>query len=132
VENHHAHDRANTPFTDPAVRRLALRLIPATIHDLAAVMSADSRGRPPLPSHETDTRIAQLVGRAVSLEYEKRAPRPILQGRHLIALGHPPGPKFKPVLDLAFEAQLDGAFSNEEGALSWLRTRLQETHGDLR
>jgi tRNA nucleotidyltransferase (CCA-adding enzyme) len=132
VENHHAHDRANTPFGDSAVRRLALRLVPATIHDLAAVMRADSRGRPPLPSAETDARIDELVSRATSLEFEKRAPRPILQGRHLIALGHKPGPTFKPVLDQAFEAQLDGAFADEAGAIAWLRTRLQETAGDLR
>lgn len=132
VENHHAHDRANTPFSDAAVRRLALRLVPATIRDLAAVMRADSRGRPPLPSTETDQRIEELVARATSLEFEKRAPRPLLMGRHLIALGHQPGPKFKPLLDEAFEAQLDGAFSDEDGALKWVRSRLQETAGDLR
>ena len=53
-------------------------------------------------------------------------------GRHLIALGHQPGPKFKPLLDAAFEAQLDGAFSDESGALEWVQTRLQETSADLR
>jgi tRNA nucleotidyltransferase (CCA-adding enzyme) len=132
VENHHAHDRANTPFGDSAVRRLALRLVPATIHDLAAVMRADSRGRPPLPTSETDARIDELVSRATSLEFEKRAPRPILQGRHLITLGHQPGPQFKPVLDQAFEAQLDGAFADEAGAIAWVRSRLQEIAGDLR
>ena len=31
------------------------------------------------------------------------------------------GPDFKPVLNAAFEAQLDGAFSDEEGGLAWLR-----------
>ena len=132
VENHHAHDRANTPFSDAAVRRLALRLVPATIRDLATVMRADSRGRPPLASTETDLRIDELVARATSLEFEKRAPRPLLMGRHLIALGHQPGPRFKPLLDEAFEAQLDGAFSDEDGALKWVRSRLQETAGDLR
>lgn len=132
VENHHSHDRANTPFSDSAVRRLALRLVPATIHDLATVMRADSRGRPPLRPDETDVRIEELVSRATALEFEQHAPRPILQGRHLIALGHRPGPKFKPVIDLAFQAQLDGAFSDEAGALAWAKSRLQETHGDLR
>ena len=114
------------------MRRLALRLVPATIRDLATVMRADSRGRPPLASTETDLRIDELVARATSLEFEKRAPRPLLMGRHLIALGHQPGPRFKPLLDEAFEAQLDGAFSDEDGALKWVRSRLQETAGDLR
>jgi tRNA nucleotidyltransferase (CCA-adding enzyme) len=132
VENHHAHDRANAPFKDSAIRRLALRLTPATIHDLAAVMRADSRGRPPLPPDETEARIVELLNRATALEFETHAPRPILQGRHLIALGYKPGPKFKPVLDQAFEAQLDGVFFNEDGALSWMRSRLQDTAGDLR
>jgi tRNA nucleotidyltransferase (CCA-adding enzyme) len=132
VENHHAHDRANTPFSDSAVRRLALRLVPATIHDLALVMRADSQGRPPLPFAETCSRIEELVSRAASLEFEKRAPQPILKGRHLIALGHRPGPKFKPILDQAFEAQLDGLFSDEAAGLAWLQSRLQATAGDLR
>jgi hypothetical protein len=30
------------------------------------------------------------------------------------------------VLDAAFEAQLDGAFSDEDGGLKWLRRHLQE------
>jgi tRNA nucleotidyltransferase (CCA-adding enzyme) len=77
-------------------------------------------------------RIDELVNRAIALEFETRAPRPILQGRHLISLGFQPGPKFKPVLDHAFEAQLDGAFTDEVGALDWLRSRLQATAGDLR
>ena len=49
------------------------------------------------------------------------APRPIIQGRHLIALGRVPGPAFGPILDAAFEAQLDGAFGDEAGGLAWLR-----------
>jgi tRNA nucleotidyltransferase (CCA-adding enzyme) len=132
VENHHSHDRANAPFSDSAVRRLALRLAPSTIQDLALVMRADSEGRPPLPSTETVARITELVDRALSLEFSCNAPQPILKGRHLIARGHAPGPKFKPFLDLAFEAQLDGAFNDESGALAWLETRLQANAGDLR
>ena len=132
VENHHAHDRANTPFSDSSIRRLAHRLVPATIHHLAVVMRADSQGRPPLSSAETFERIDQLVEQAVALEFETRAPQPLLKGRHLIGLGFPPSPKFKFVLDQAFEAQLDGAFSDEAGAIAWLETRLQATAGDLR
>jgi tRNA nucleotidyltransferase (CCA-adding enzyme) len=132
VENHHAHDRGNLPFTDRAVRRLALRLVPATIYDLAAVMSADARGRPPISPRDADVRIAGLLGKAESLKLESLAPRPILQGRHLVVLGHKPGPRFKPLLDAAFEAQLDGAFADEAGGVDWLRRRLQETGDELR
>ena len=44
-----------------------------------------------------------------------------MQGRHLIGMGRRPGPEFKPLLDAAFEAQLDGAFSDEEGGIAWLQ-----------
>lgn len=125
AENHHVHDRGNLPFTDRAIRRLALRLAPATIRDLAVVMSADARGRPPIPSIETDQRIAELTRAAARLEFEDLAPKPILHGRHLLVLGWKPGPRFKPILDEGFEAQLDGAFADEVGAVEWLRTRLQ-------
>jgi tRNA nucleotidyltransferase (CCA-adding enzyme) len=55
---------------------------------------------------------------------ERLAPRPILLGRHLITLGLKPGPAMKGILDAAFEAQLDGAFGDENGALAWARLRL--------
>jgi tRNA nucleotidyltransferase (CCA-adding enzyme) len=45
-------------------------------------------------------------------------------GRHLIQLGLKPNPQFKPALDAAFEAQLDGAFADETGGLAWLRAHL--------
>jgi len=125
------HHGQRDDFTDAQVRRLARKLAPATIDDLALVMTADSLGRPPVSPTETIALIAKLRARAHALELERAAPRPIVQGRHLITLGHRPGPKFKPILDAAFEAQLDGAFADEAGGLAWLRSRLQETERPL-
>jgi tRNA nucleotidyltransferase (CCA-adding enzyme) len=107
-------------FSDAQVRRLARKLSPATIDDLALVMEADSMGRPPLPSAQIVALIGRLRARASSLALEAAAPRPIIQGRHLVAMGRKPGPDFKPVLEAAFEAQLDGAFDDEAGGLAWL------------
>lgn len=121
VENHHAHDRHSTPLSDNAVRRLARRLSPATIEELAVVMQADSQGRPPLQSPETLARIETLTAHARRLHLATLAPQPLMLGRHLLALGRAPGPEFKRALDAAFEAQLDGAFSDEAGGLAWLR-----------
>ena len=121
VENHHAHDRHSTPLTDSAVRRLARRLHPATINELATVMRADSNGRPPRQSPETHARIDALTSQARALHLASLSPRPIILGRHLLALGRAPGPDFKRVLDAAFEAQLDGAFTDEAGGKAWLR-----------
>lgn len=121
VENHHAHDRHSAPLSDNAVRRLARRLSPASIDELAVVMQADSRGRPPLQSPETLARIAALTAHARRLHLAQFAPQPLMLGRHLLAIGRLPGPDFKRALDAAFEAQLDGAFSDEAGGLDWLR-----------
>ncbi len=118
LAHHHGKDG---DFSDSQVRRLARRLSPATIDDLALVMEADSMGRPPLPSADIVGLIGRLRERASALEIEASAPRPIIQGRHLVAMGRRPGPDFKPVLDAAFEAQLDGAFSDEAGGLAWIR-----------
>lgn len=125
VVNHLAHHHGQAEFTDTSVRRLARRLVPATIQDLAAVMRADSQGRPPLTSPDTLARIDALLARAESLALAATAPRPLMLGRHLLALGRQPGPAFKPALDAAFQAQLDGAFADEAGGLNWLRDYLQ-------
>lgn len=128
VENHHAHDRGNTPFSDSAIRRLANRLKPATIDQLSLVMRADNNGRPPGVFPETAERIDELLRRAAILEFEKLAPRPLLLGRHLLTLGLKPGPEFKRVLDAAFEAQLDGVFTDEANGVVWLRDFLSQPH----
>ncbi len=119
--HHHGRDGE---LTDTQVRRLSRKLAPATIDDLALVMASDALGRPPLPAADILALVGRLRARASALELEASAPRPIVQGRHLVALGRRPGPDFKPVLDAAFEAQLDGAFSDEAGALAWLKGRL--------
>ena len=124
VENHHAHDRNSAPLSDNAVRRLARRLQPATNEELASVMLADNRGRPPLESPETIARIAALTAHAQRLQLAQLAPQPLMLGRHVMALGRKPGPEFKRVLDAAFEAQLDGAFADETGGVIWLRNFL--------
>lgn len=125
VVHHLAHHRGQTEFSDSAVRRLARRLHPATVDELAIVMRADANGRPPLESPEVHERIEELVAKARALELERLAPQPIVQGRHLLTLGLTPGPRFKPIIDAAFEAQLDGAFADEAGGVAWVRDFLR-------
>jgi len=125
VVNHLVHHHGNIEFSDTSVRRLARRLAPASIDQVGAVMRADHDGRPPLHSDETLQRIAALRQKARDLALAATAPKPLLLGRHLLALGMKPSPDFKPLLDAAFEAQLDGTFVDEAGGVTWLQRRLQ-------
>jgi tRNA nucleotidyltransferase (CCA-adding enzyme) len=122
VVNHLAHHHGREgEFSDAQVRRLAKRLEPASIDEMAAVMAADALGRPPLPSSEILALIGRLQQRAAELAVQSSAPKPIVLGRHLIAMGMKPGPDFRPLLDAAFEAQIEGVFGDEEGGVAWAR-----------
>jgi tRNA nucleotidyltransferase (CCA-adding enzyme) len=125
VVNHLLHHDGPAEYRDTTVRRLARKIEPATLDELMAVMRADHLGRPPLVSAETEKRLGFLRIAAQRLVLEHAAPKPIIQGRHLIALGRSPGPQFKPALDAAFESQLDGAFSDEAGGVEWMRNYLR-------
>ena len=121
LAHHHGGDGS---FSDASMRRLARKLAPATVDDLALVMTADALGRPPLDPGPTLALIRGLREHARALALAQAAPRPLVLGRHLLALGLVPGPSFKPLLDAAFEAQLDGAFADEAGGVEWLRRHL--------
>lgn len=126
VENHMYHVQATGTPKAATIRRLARRLAPATIEDLAIVMTADTRGRPPLKERQ-HRGVAALLEGARNLNVEKEAPRPLLLGRHLLALGLQPGPHFKKILDEMFEAQLEGRFETPEEAQKYLRRYLERT-----
>ena len=129
LAHHHGQsrpDRDQPEFSDSAVRRLARKLIPATIDDLCAVMWADHLGRPPFVSRETEVCIQALQEKAHALAVSDAAPRPLILGRHLLELGLRPGPHFKPILDACAEAQLEGAFTDEAGGRAWLQEYLRQ------
>ena len=119
VTHHLAHLQA---VSDRAVRRLANFLKPATISELCLVMTADCFGRPPKPRLMPEG-VVQLRLKAEELRLRDSAPKPLLQGRHLIARGMKPGKEFGALLETAFEAQLEGAFADLDGALKWLDER---------
>ena len=125
VVNHLLHHDGPAEYRDTTVRRLARKIEPATLDDLMAVMRADHLGRPPLVSVETEKRLGYFRVSAQRLALEHAAPKPIILGRHLIALGFKPGPNFKTALDAAFESQLDGAFHDELGGLEWMKNYLR-------
>jgi tRNA nucleotidyltransferase (CCA-adding enzyme) len=129
VLNHLAHLQ---PATPRAVRRLARRLAPETIQGLALVITADSFGRPPRPPVLPEG-LRALLEMAGALQLEAAAPRPILQGRHLLPLGLKAGPDLGRLLRAAFEAQLEGAFADLPGAFAWLAGQTEiELPADVR
>ncbi len=101
--------KAKSPVGDGAFRRLARKVEPDLLYRVA---KADSLGR--YPQGDRSKMIfgseAQewFIEKVRSLQVEKRAPEPILKGRHLIELGMTPGPAFKTILDAVYEMQLDG------------------------
>ena len=107
---------------DAAVRRLANKV--GRIDRLIRVDIADRKGRPPLWPGEASPQGLWLAERAQALQLAASAPRRIVLGRHLIAMGHKPAGWFSQVLDEAFEAQLDGVFGDEAGGLAWLKERM--------
>jgi tRNA nucleotidyltransferase (CCA-adding enzyme) len=110
------------PPTKPAVRRLARRLTEggtATLAEWALVCGADNAGRG--TGSRPNPATAWLdMGRTLSVQ--DRPAKGILTGHHLIARGMQPGPMFKPILADALAAQDAGEFTDEAGALAWLRT----------
>jgi tRNA nucleotidyltransferase (CCA-adding enzyme) len=118
VTNHMVHYGEVSPRS---IRRLANRLRPETIETLVIVIEADQRGRPPKKAKLQNVRKLQQKARQMSLE--SQAPQPILQGRHLLELGLRAGPEMGTLLKEAFEAQLNGDFTDLEGALQWARRK---------
>jgi tRNA nucleotidyltransferase (CCA-adding enzyme) len=107
---------------DRAVRRLALRLAPATVAQWGRLVEADHSGRPPLPPGNP---AAEIVALAQQLGTAAGRPEPILKGRDLIDAGiMQPGPKLGEVLRRAYQAQIDGAFATLEEALGWAAQHL--------
>lgn len=111
--------KAKSPVGDGAFRRLARKVEPDLLYRVA---KADSLGRNPdwLPKEKWFGSEAQewFIEKVRELEIEKKAPDPILMGRHLLELGMTPSPQFKRILDAVYEMQLDGIVRDLDVALA--------------
>ncbi len=95
--------------SDAAVRRLATQV--CSIEALVRVAAADNTG---------EEACQWLLSAAHRLAVADAAPKPLVQGRDLIALGLRPGPRFGELLKRAYEAQLDGQFATTADGLAYL------------
>ena len=111
---------------DSAVRRLARDVV--RIDRLIRVARADEEGHPEgrTISSSGSEDLVWLAARAENLRIADAAPKPILMGRHLIELGYKPSDRFKQWLDACFEAQLDGAFSDLDGAIAYFKEKVAD------
>ncbi len=103
--------------SDGAIRRLAAHVL--RIDRLLRVAEADDAGRPPYPSEPEPLR--WLAREAERLRVADAAPKPLVQGRDLIALGMQPGVKFGIILKATYEAQLDGKFLTREEGIEFVK-----------
>jgi tRNA nucleotidyltransferase (CCA-adding enzyme) len=62
-----------------------------------------------------------LAKRAEKLAVADSAPKPLVMGRDLMAIGMSPGPKFGILLKKAYNAQLDGKFSTREDGITFIK-----------
>lgn len=102
--------------SDAAIRRLAVRV--GRMDRLVRVARADAFGRPPLPAGAFPAG-DWLLDAARRLGVESGPPAPLVLGRHLLALGLEPGPRFGEWLDRCYEAQLAGRFGDEAGGIEF-------------
>ncbi len=100
-----------------AFRRLARR---CELDLLYRVAKADSLGRnaPWVPREKWYDAAAQewFIERARELEIERKAPAPLLMGRHVLEMGLEPSPRVGEITRAVYEMQLDGRVRTLEEA----------------
>jgi len=69
-------------------------------------------------------RFERLAARILAWDPAAATPPPLLTGDDLIAAGHTPGPAFRPALDAAYRAQLNGEVASAAEALARARSVL--------
>jgi tRNA nucleotidyltransferase (CCA-adding enzyme) len=123
VKYHLAH--SNRDMNKRTVRRLAVKLHPASIQELCWLIEADASGRPPKPTGLPE--VAQkILDLSQELEITLDKPKPMLMGRMLLKEKLiKPGPAMGKIIAESFQAQLDGVFEDAEGALEWAKEKLQ-------
>jgi tRNA nucleotidyltransferase (CCA-adding enzyme) len=108
------------PVGDGAFRRLAQKV---DLELLALFAKADCQGRRgPFDCSAMDW----FLERARALGVEHEPPAPLVQGRHLLALGMAPGPEVGALLRQIYERQLDGAIATTEEGIELAKTLLRQ------
>ncbi len=110
--------KSATPVGDGAFRRLAQKV---ELELLARVAESDCLGR---TGPFDCSGMRWFLQRARALGVEHAAPAPLVLGRHLLALGVPPGPGMGVLLREIYEQQLDGRIGDTEEGIALARELL--------
>ncbi len=114
VAEHVAHFSGKA--TPRAVKRLAKRLEPSHIRMWEMLTEADANGRNPAPPSRPALAWLELAQEA-GISEEKQTP--IVTGKLLLSWGAEPSPAMGNLLMDAYEAQMDGLFTDEASAKQW-------------
>ena len=106
---------SKTPVSDGAFRRLAQKV---DLELLALLAKSDCLGR---TGTFDCSSMDWFLERERQLGVEHAPPKPILLGRHLIALGVEPGPRMGEILRAVYERQLDGSVTTLDEGLAAAR-----------
>ena len=112
--------KAQPPVGDGAFRRLAQKV---DLELLARVAKSDCEGR---GGGFDCSAMDGFLRRARELGVEHAPPAPLVKGRHLVALGVPPGPALGDVLREVYERQLDGTVADFDAAFALARELARE------
>lgn len=105
-----------TPVSDGAFRRLAQKV---DLELLARVAKSDCEGR---GGGFDCSAMDWFLDRARELGVEHAPPKPLLLGRHVLALGLSPGPRVGEIVRAVYERQLDGSITSVEEGIELAKT----------
>lgn len=109
-----AEEEKGVSVKDGTIRRLALKLYPATLEQLAVLSEADKLGRDGEDSADQHGVGAWLIARARALNIESAPPENLVTGKDLINLGFGPGVDFGRIIDLANHLRDEQEASTQE------------------
>ena len=112
----------NPEPTDSAIRKLAGRVHPGTIKQLAILATADKRGTGLITGNYD--RAENVLKKAEELAVQDSKPKPLIMGRDLLEVGFRPGIKVGEVLEKVKELQLEGEITTPEEARDFVRVEL--------
>ncbi len=80
-----------------------------------------------LASHGNLDNYDFLLSVQKKFDSEPPLPAPLITGDDIIKMGKPQGPEIGYWLKIAYDAQLEGRFSNREDLLSWISSQINDT-----